>query len=83
MRSKSNAYASDISHAEDCIGEVRDWLERRNNPSNKEMLETIEQVLSLLANVYHDLREDMNDEDSESDGQPDEAQEWHDFDPDC
>ena len=27
--------------------------------------------------------EDEEDEDEEYDGQPDEAQEWHDFDPDC
>lgn len=29
---------------------------------------------------YYDVDED---EDYEYDGQPDEAQEWHDFDPDC
>lgn len=27
--------------------------------------------------------EDDSEEDEEWDGQPDEAQEWHDFDPDC
>ena len=27
--------------------------------------------------------EDEEDEDDEYDGQPDEAQEWYDFDPDC
>ena len=26
---------------------------------------------------------DREDEEEEDDGQPDEAQEWHDFDPDC
>jgi hypothetical protein len=26
---------------------------------------------------------DREDEDEDDDGQPDEAQEWHDFDPDC
>lgn len=31
---------------------------------------------------YLDAEED-EDEDSEWDGQPDEAQEWYDFDPDC
>ena len=58
MRSKSNTNASDISHAEDCIMVVRDWLEDQNNPSDKEMLRDIESALYLLANVYHDLRED-------------------------
>ena len=58
MRSKSNTYASDISHSEDCIMVVRDWLEDQNNPSNREMLKNIETALDILANVYHDLRED-------------------------
>ena len=30
-----------------------------------------------------DTDEELDDEDYEDDGQPDEAQEWHDFDPDC
>jgi hypothetical protein len=34
----------------------------------------------MLAN---DLVEDESDEEDEEDGQPDEAQEWADFDPDC
>jgi hypothetical protein len=29
------------------------------------------------------LEEDEDEEDDEYDGQPDEMQEWHDFDPDC
>lgn len=58
MRNKSNTYASDISHAEDCIGEVRDWLEDQDNPENREMLKDIESALYLLANVYRSLRED-------------------------
>ena len=32
---------------------------------------------------YHDELERDHDEPYEPDGQPDEAQEWHDFDPDC
>ena len=32
---------------------------------------------------YLDAEEDEEDEDSEWDGQPDEAQEWYDFDPEC
>jgi hypothetical protein len=32
---------------------------------------------------FLDEDEDEEDEDSEWDGQPDEAQEWYDFDPDC
>lgn len=29
------------------------------------------------------LEDDSEDDEYEYDGQPDEAQEWHDFDPDC
>ena len=58
MRSKMNAMASTISHSEDCIMEVQHWLEDQNNPSNREMLALIQQALDILANVYHDLRED-------------------------
>ena len=32
---------------------------------------------------YLDAEEEDEEEDSEWDGQPDEAQEWYDFDPDC
>jgi hypothetical protein len=59
MRSKSNTYASDISHSEDCIMVVRDWLEDQNNPDNLQMLSDIEKALYLLSNVYHSLREDL------------------------
>ena len=58
MRSKMNAMATIISHSEDCILEVQDWLEDKNNPSDREMLALIQQALDILANVYHDLRED-------------------------
>lgn len=35
------------------------------------------------AMVDNDALDEEEDEDEEWDGQPDEAQEWHDFDPDC
>lgn len=42
-----------------------------------------EELEDLL--VYHGLLDAQVDEDcfEDFDGQPDEAQEWHDFDPDC
>ena len=58
MRSKMNAMASTISHSEDCIMEVQHWLEEKNNPDNENLLAAIQQALDILANVYHDLRED-------------------------
>jgi len=38
-----------------------------------------EDDLRCIENALHDAARD----DIEHDGQPDEAQEWHDFDPDC
>ena len=38
-------------------------------------------ALDLAMDEYEDV--DEWEEDDEHDGQPDEAQEWHDFDPDC
>lgn len=35
----------------------------------------------VIGGVYQ--IDDMDDPDAEYDGQPDEAQEWYDFDPDC
>ena len=58
MRSKMNAMATIISHSEDCILEVQDWLEDQNNPDNEDVLASIQQALNILANVYHNLRED-------------------------
>ena len=36
--------------------------------------------LNIPVEWVENIREGLNDE---NDGQPDEAQEWHDFDPDC
>jgi hypothetical protein len=38
--------------------EVQHWLEEQNNPDNENLLAAIQQALDILANVYHDLRED-------------------------
>lgn len=67
-------------------------LERYSNGrimdlSNVFLLLTDEQVEQLHSDdwsYYHELQEELNYEMGMlSDGQPDEMQEWHDFDPDC
>tara|TARA_R110002072_G_scaffold237899_1_gene395299 strand:+ start:67 stop:300 length:234 start_codon:yes stop_codon:yes gene_type:complete len=42
-------------------------------------------VNDMFRSEFEELYEENfgDDEDDEDDGQPDEAQEWHDFDPDC
>jgi hypothetical protein len=36
-----------------------------------------------IINMIREAYADDDDDDYEDDGQPDEMQEWHDFDPDC
>jgi len=43
----------------------------------------VEDMMRVNDLLYYLDAEDEEDEDSEWDGQPDEAQEWYDFDPDC
>ena len=42
-------------------------------------------INDMFRSEFEELYEENfgDDEDDEDDGQPDEAQEWHDFDPDC
>lgn len=43
---------------------------------------TVEEIAAMLC-VDVDLVQEIVSDISESDGQPDEAQEWYDYDPDC
>jgi hypothetical protein len=43
----------------------------------------VEDMMRVNDLLYYLDAEDEEDEDSEWDGQPDEAQEWYDFDPEC
>lgn len=40
--------------------------------------EGADNIINMIREAYAD-----DDDDYEDDGQPDEMQEWHDFDPDC
>ena len=44
---------------------------------------TVEYIASELQISMDEVREILDESNSDWDGQPDEAQEWHDFDPDC
>ena len=52
-----------------------------NDP--KEELQQPEDDGSLQYWMWCEEEEEVSPEEYEWDGQPDEAQEWHDFDPDC
>ena len=57
MDLKSNEMASSISHAEDCIIDVENWLENNGeNPDSIRMV-NIRQALDILSDIYHDLLE--------------------------
>ena len=56
--------------------DVEDW------DALVELLGEDDAQLGLAGNLSHVVVVDL-DEEPEYDGQPDEAQEWYDFDPDC
>ena len=58
-------------------------LRRTRSKVFKKYLENYQRALSSRDVEKYVDGEDEEDEDSEWDGQPDEAQEWYDFDPDC
>jgi hypothetical protein len=41
------------------------------------------EVANFLSNYYAEFYGELAEEEDDYDGQPDEMQEWHDFDPDC
>lgn len=61
---------------EDWAEAVRAWVDAEPHADERERALVHEAVDEQLARVEAEASE-------ESDGQPDEMQEWHDFDPDC
>lgn len=45
--------------------------------------EEIASKYGILLDTVYDILDDLQEELDEQDGQPDEQQEWHDYDPDC
>lgn len=52
------------------------------NRSEKRAFQELFDVCEVFLTMSEELQEEVERE-GEYDGQPDEAQEWHDFDPDC
>jgi hypothetical protein len=52
-------------------------LSREERRAFQELFNTCEDFMTLSEELQDELEQE------ERDGQPDEAQEWHDFDPDC
>lgn len=59
----------------DFLGEFQSFRTAFQGVSNEDQTARIVDVMVL--------EEEAEDEEPEHDGQPDEMQEWHDFDPDC
>lgn len=81
-----NVYKSDTGvnpRGEWTEAQMQAYLDSR--PSFEGDADLDEGDVDAVESAYEDrLSEDEGDElDYEHDGQPDEAQEWHDFDPDC
>ena len=62
---------------EEGVGFLRE-LSRDEHRSFQELFNTCEDFMTLSEELA-----DEAERDEDYDGQPDEAQEWHDFDPDC
>ena len=71
---KSNEMASTVGHCENCLYDIREAIETNGSVDQQEALHS---ALGALEDLYFLLQEE------EHDGQPDEAQEWESFDPDC
>ena len=71
---KDNSMASTVSHAENCLYDIASEITQKGSLEQKEALHN---ALATLEELYFLLQEE------EHDGQPDEAQEWESFDPDC
>ena len=69
--------AMELGHSpEDWAEAVRSWVDAEPHADERERALVHQTVDEELARVEAEEAE-------ESDGQPDEMQEWHDFDPDC
>lgn len=71
---KSNEMATTVGHCENCLYDIAQSI---TDGGSLEQREALHNALGALEDLYFLLQEE------EHDGQPDEAQEWESFDPDC
>lgn len=67
----------------DCVDAMEEAEDLAELDLSKSELSSLKWMRDLCERFLEESERLLNAESEESDGQPDEAQEWHDFDPDC
>jgi hypothetical protein len=71
------------SDLRDCVGAMEEAMDLEDLDLNKTELSSLKNMRWLCERFLEEADRLLDAEGGERDGQPDEAQEWADFDPDC
>ena len=66
-----------------CVGAMEEAYDLADLDLSKTELASLKNMRFLCEKFLEESERLLNAESEDFDGQPDEAQEWHDFDPDC
>ena len=67
----------------DCVDAMEEAYDMADLDLSRTELSSLKYMRSLCEKFLEESERLLNAESEDFDGQPDEAQEWHDFDPDC
>ena len=67
----------------DCVDAMQEAYDLPELDLSREELQSLKWMRDLCERFLEESERLLNAESEDFDGQPDEAQEWHDFDPDC
>ena len=67
----------------DCVGAMEEAYDMADLDLSRTELSAMKYMRDLCEKFLEESERLLNAESEDFDGQPDEAQEWHDFDPDC
>ena len=67
----------------DCVGAMEEAYDMAELDLSRTELSSLKYMRELCERFLEESDRLLNAESEDYDGQPDEAQEWHDFDPDC
>ena len=84
---RNSEMIENLKQAQQLLADVYNWADTpMTNGLQISPLKTNAEIASLLSTADSCIWEALDELDyisDDSDGQPDEAQEWHDYDPDC
>ena len=67
----------------DCVDAMQEAYDLPEMDLSREELQSLKWMRELCERFLEESERLLNAESEDFDGQPDEAQEWHDYDPDC